>query len=270
MENSLNQFDNRHHDETKLAILNWLSPLDYSTQHGDHLQVRQEGSGDWFFRSAEFQEWVKDKNQMLFCPGMPGAGKTILMSGVVDYLKSEFHEDPETGIAYFFFDYKRQAEQNINTLMACFLRQLIAHLPSLPQVVHDLYKKNNNPGTRTRPSREDLFRTLIFVIVSYTRVYILIDAIDHYNSSNDPQIRIASCISKIRNETGANILVTSRFDLEITSEFSNIHSLEIRASNEDIQRYVRASMAPLPKFIRDNPRLQDEIVHGVSRDAKGM
>ncbi|KAK0757926.1 hypothetical protein N5P37_009218, partial [Trichoderma harzianum] len=270
VQNSLNQLDNRHHAEINLAILDWLSPLDYSTQQADHQGVRQKGSGEWFLNADKFQRWVKEENQMLLCPGMPGAGKTIMMSVVVDHLLSKFREDPKPGIAYFYFDYKLQDEQNIGRLLGCLLRQLVAYLPSLPEVVYRLYEKNNNPGRRTRPSNEDLFQALKFVTMSYPRVYVLIDALDHYKPPKDPRLAITRCISEIRTETGANILVTSRFDPEITSGFSSIHSLEIRASNEDVQRYVKASMVHLPRFIQDDPKLQDEVFHGVSLNAQGM
>ncbi|PTB53413.1 hypothetical protein M431DRAFT_556676, partial [Trichoderma harzianum CBS 226.95] len=267
VQNSLNQLDNRHHAEINLAILDWLSPLDYSTQQADHQGVRQKGSGEWFLNADKFQRWVKEENQMLLCPGMPGAGKTIMMSVVVDHLLSKFREDPKPGIAYFYFDYKLQDEQNIGRLLGCLLRQLVAYLPSLPEVVYRLYEKNNNPGRRTRPSNEDLFQALKFVTMSYPRVYVLIDALDHYKPPKDPRLAITRCISEIRTETGANILVTSRFDPEITSGFSSIHSLEIRASNEDVQRYVKASMVHLPRFIQDDPKLQDEVTADLNNSA---
>jgi hypothetical protein len=41
---------------------------------------------EWLLDSDEFQTCLDTDKQTLFCPGIPGAGKTILSSIVVDYL----------------------------------------------------------------------------------------------------------------------------------------------------------------------------------------
>jgi len=47
-------------EQKDTKILNWLSSLseeDYSTQQADFLRQRQEGTGQWFLNSSQFQEW---------------------------------------------------------------------------------------------------------------------------------------------------------------------------------------------------------------------
>ncbi|KAJ4859583.1 ankyrin repeats (many copies) domain-containing protein [Trichoderma breve] len=209
---------NVYHDERNIAILDWLISLNYSTQLSDYLRRRQEGTGNWLLRSDQFQMWVKTEKQMLFCPGMPGAGKTVLTSIVVDYLHSWLQTDSKAGIAYFFFDYKRQEEQTIEALLAVFLRQLTACQTSLPDAVHKLYKQHNTQAKQTRPSAEELMQVLKSVIGLYSRVFIIIDALDECNSPNGTRSRVLSGIFKLRNETGANFFITSRFNTEISKQ----------------------------------------------------
>ena len=38
-------------------MLEWLSSVDYSSQQADFLRQRQEGTGQWFLNSPQFQEW---------------------------------------------------------------------------------------------------------------------------------------------------------------------------------------------------------------------
>ncbi|KAL6812087.1 ankyrin repeat-containing domain protein [Trichoderma sp. SZMC 28015] len=261
---------NVYHDERNIAILDWLISLNYSTQLSDYLRRRQEGTGNWLLSSDQFQMWVKTEKQMLFCPGMPGAGKTVLTSIVVDYLHSWLQTDSKAGIAYFFFDYKRQEEQTIEALLAVFLRQLTACQTSLPDAVHKLYKQHNTQAKQTRPSAEELTQVLKSVIGLYSRVFIIIDALDECNSPNGTRSRVLSGIFKLRNETGANFFITSRFNTEISSAFSSIPQLKIRASNEDVQRYLIGNMGHLPKFVQNDPSLQEEIIDSILQAVQGM
>ena len=69
------------------AIMEWLSPTDFTAQQHDIITRRQEGTGQWFLDSPEFKRWLQGSDKMLFCPGMPIAGKTMQsstsMQGVV-------------------------------------------------------------------------------------------------------------------------------------------------------------------------------------------
>jgi hypothetical protein len=83
MKDDLDQL-NRHKDnQERQAILDWLTPTDYALQQSDFIAKHQEGTGQWFLDSNEFQKWLNGSTQTLLCPGMPGAGKTIITSTVL-------------------------------------------------------------------------------------------------------------------------------------------------------------------------------------------
>lgn len=270
MKESVDRLVHVYHDQRNIAILDWLTPITYTTQQSDYLRRRQQGTGEWLLNSDQFQTWVKNENQMLFCPGMPGAGKTVLTSVVVDHLHSRFKDDSNTGITYFFFNYKRQEEQTTDALLASVLRQLIASQSSLPDVVHKLYKQHNTPARQTRPSTEELIRVLKSLTVIYSRTFIVIDALDECKVSNDTRLRVLSCIFQLRSDTGANFFITSRFNTEISSAFSNITTLEIRANDEDVRRYLSGNIVYLPRFVRNDPSLQENIIDSILQAVQGM
>ncbi|KAF3074188.1 Ankyrin-3 [Trichoderma lentiforme] len=251
-----------------MAILNWLTPFNQSAQQADYLHRRQEGTGKWLLDSDKFQAWIHSKKQMLFCPGMPGAGKTILTSTVVDHLQSKFQKDSKIGIAYFFFDYKRQDEQTIDGVLASFLRQLAASQHSLPDAVHELYEKHNTQAIQIRPPTEKLIQVLKSVMMLYSRTFIIIDALDECNSADCTRQSIIKHIFQLQSETEANIFITSR--PEVSEVFLKIPTIEIRANGEDVERYLKDSMIHLPRFVQTNPQLQDEIVHSILQAVDGM
>jgi len=74
------------HDREQQATLDWLTSVDYSSQQNDFIARRQEGTGEWLVELDEFQQWKNNKDCILFCPGIPGSGKTMIVSIVVDHL----------------------------------------------------------------------------------------------------------------------------------------------------------------------------------------
>jgi hypothetical protein len=82
--------DARRNCEERQSILDWLTTIDYAPQQNDFINQRQAGTGQWFLDSAEYQAWLKTDKRILFCPGIPGAGKTILTSIVIDDLDTRF------------------------------------------------------------------------------------------------------------------------------------------------------------------------------------
>ncbi len=78
------------------------------------------------------------EKQTLFCPGIPGAGKTILTSIVVDDLHTRFQNNERIGIAYLYCNFRRQEEQRAGDLLASLLKQLAQGQSSMPESVRSL------------------------------------------------------------------------------------------------------------------------------------
>lgn len=219
-----------------IEALNWLTNTDYGPQQSDYFQRRQPGTGQWLLRSTEYSTWLKTDKQILFCPGIPGSGKTILTSIVVDELTTRFHDNKNIGIAYLYCDFRRQDEQGVDALLASLLKQLAEGKPSLPRSVKDLYNRHNTK--RTRPSLDETSKSLQSVITTYSRVFILVDALDECRETDNHRARFLTEIFKLQDRCRANIFATSRFIPSITDKFIGSPDLEIRASDEDVQRYV--------------------------------
>jgi Cdc6-like AAA superfamily ATPase len=119
--------DNRERQEVNEAILNWLTPIDYAPQQIDYIARREEGTGQWLLDSVEFQSWLKKTDgQCLFCPGIPGAGKTILAAIVVEELTTTFQSRGDNvGVAYIYCNFKRYHEQRAEDLCLSLLKQLV-------------------------------------------------------------------------------------------------------------------------------------------------
>ncbi|KAK7426023.1 hypothetical protein QQZ08_007471 [Neonectria magnoliae] len=160
----------------RLAILCWLTPIDYAAQQSDFIGRRELGIGQWLLDSSEFEAWTNTKNQTLFCPGIPGAGKTILKSIVIDKLIHRVKNGHDIGLAYPYYKFRQQHEQNGEDILASLLKQLSQGRFSLPDAVISLY--DSHRSDRLRPSYKELCTTLQSVVASYTRLFIVINALD--------------------------------------------------------------------------------------------
>jgi Cdc6-like AAA superfamily ATPase len=218
--------------------------------------------------STEFQTWLETGTQTLFCPGIPGAGKTIIAAIVVDHLLTSFKDDLATGIAYLYCNFGRQREQKAEDLLASLLKQLSMRQSPLPGSVKDLY--DHHKVTRTRPSVDEILRILQSVVTTYSRVFIIIDALDECQVSNGCRTRFLSELFALQARHGANILATSRLIPDIVDQFKSSMLLEIRANRADVERYLEGHMRQLPSIVHQNTQLREEIKTRISEAVDGM
>ncbi|KAH7377125.1 ankyrin repeat protein [Plectosphaerella cucumerina] len=254
-------------DRESQAILDWITTADYSAQQSDFLRRRQPGTGQWLLDSAEYQQWIDSTQKTLFCPGIPGAGKTILTSIVVEDLGSRYHDDRGVGIAFLYCNFRRQDEQKVEHLLSSLLRQLSQDQTSLPDCVKALYDQYKG---KTRPSLDQLCRVLQSVAKLFSRVFIVVDAIDECQLSDGNRSTFLAELFALQSTSGANVFATSRLIQNITDRFKDSISLEIRAHPEDVRRYVKDNISKLPSCVERNPGLQAEIVSKIERAADGM
>jgi hypothetical protein len=258
----------RERHEEHQAILDWLTPIDYTAQQQDFITRQQAGTGQWLLDSAEFQAWLKADKQTLFCPGIPGAGKTILTAVTINDLTTRFQNDSGVGIAYLYCNFRRKDDQKAQDLLASLLKQLSQQRSSLPDSVNSLYGRHKDK--RTRPSLEEILGILQAVAAAYSRVFIIIDALDECQISDGCRQRFLSGLFNLHAKCGVNLFATSRPISNIEKEFEGIPMLEIRASEEDVRRYLEGHMFRLPGFVVRSLKLQEEIKTKIVKAVNGM
>jgi hypothetical protein len=262
------QDDRERYRENK-DILDWLTPIDYAPQQSDFISRRQKGTGGWLLDSKEFQEWLTKSEQTLFCPGIPGGGKTIITSIVVNHLYSRFGNDTSVGIAYLYCNFRRQQEQKPEDLLASLLKQLVQTKHSMPETLKNLYKQHKD--RRTRPLFEEISKALHSVVADYyLKTFIIIDALDECQSTGGSRKKFLSEILYLQAKVGVSLFATSRFIPEVIKHFEGCVSLEILASDEDVQRYIDGHILQLPSFVLRSSDIQEDIRNEVTKAVKGM
>ncbi|KAN0073570.1 hypothetical protein V8E54_008790, partial [Elaphomyces granulatus] len=253
-------------DEYRKKILDWLSPIDYAELQSDTFHKRQKGTGEWFLKSTPFIEWLGGKEKTLFCPGIPGTGKTMIASIVVDHLKTSFPDD-KTGKAFLYCIYKRQDNQKVDDLLASLLGQLAVWQSMVPESIRELYGKHRR-GEKPRLSRNEILEALSSIIKTYSRTFIIIDALDECKT-NHIRNELLSEVYKLQEGSDTRLMVTFRPSI-IPNPPSSMRELEIRAQKEDVGEYLSGRMSELPSVVQDNNELQYKIKTRILSLVDGM
>ncbi|EGX53194.1 hypothetical protein AOL_s00006g572 [Orbilia oligospora ATCC 24927] len=250
--------------EENRKILDWITSIDDSSRHNDTLNRRQPGTGEWLLNSTEYQNWLNTAREVLFCPGIPGAGKTILSSIVIDHLIDRYSYNPAVGVAYIYFNYKVNAHITVDELLSNLLKQLARTQDPLSSCVKDLYDRCKG----IRPPRTEIIKALGAVVASYSRVFIVVDALDEYERCSE----FLGQLFEIHKNYALNIFATSRPIPEIRGIFErheiSLMELEIRASEADIIKYLEGQILHSGgNIVRKNKTI---VIDKISKLAQGM
>ena len=206
---------------------------------------------------------------MLWCPGIPGAGKTVLASIAVDHLRTTF-KDQESALLCVFCSYADQERQTSTDLVASILEQLV-RTKRITSEIRSLYQRHQT--RTTHPGLAELSKLLQSMIEKSAKVFIIIDALDECPKTT--RRAFVGEIHKLRSR--AHLLVTSRPASAIAHahdlEFHDAIHLEIHALNTDLEMYIRAKTQQdhaLARYLKQDLLLQEEVVTTIIDNAKGM
>lgn len=220
-------------------------------------------------RSQHWTDWLASSTRCLWVHGIPGSGKTILVSWLIenvqDHCKRVSTENaPYTSAYYYCYFGHRQDEA------APFLRWVITQLSRQAEVVstliHELFRRGGEP------SIPELLDALGQILQVFSCVYIVIDAVDE-SSPRDELLEVIHCLVTDRRFTNLQILVTSREYIDIERAMEKV-SVSVPMSNElveqDIRLHVQSILRSNPKFRCWPDDLLIEVEDAVSTKAKGM
>ena len=263
----VDRVDSHQVEQRHSQILDWLSPDDFFVQQADLFRRCKEGTGQWLLSSHEFKLWLRGERPTLFCPGIPGAGKTMLTSLVVHNLQEMFGHDASVGIACIYCNFKQQVDQKVDHLLASLLKGLLQGQTNVPQDVELLRQRHKSKGSR--PSIIELSDTIKAITRDWSRIFLVIDALDECTGAGT-RSRLLNEITSLQNHVNVSFFATSRFIPDILEEFNGQLTLEIRATDGDVSAYITDRMTELPAFVRRNNMLQEEIVSEITAAVDGM
>ncbi|KAJ5619424.1 hypothetical protein N7510_003408 [Penicillium lagena] len=255
--------------ERAQAMQEWMSPLEFKLKQQTLLSKRQLGSGKWFLESPEYLNWFDNSgSNVLWCSGIPGSGKTILSSIIVEDLQKRLKRHSLSAVGYAYCDYNDREVQSIENIIGSLWRQIVHLDQHGVSNLQDLYNRCMIEDRGARPTLRELSGALRDEVNRHVSVFLVIDALDECSEG----VRAGLLHEFSQLPETAHILITSR-SKHVPPELRNATSLDIKAHEDDITNYVvdRVQTAKrLSAWVKGKVSLVKQIVTSVLKHAKDM
>ncbi|KAL8372306.1 hypothetical protein RB595_001885 [Gaeumannomyces hyphopodioides] len=248
-----NAIERAREDKERRKLLEWLCDSDHTTMYNAARDLHKSGTGDWLVEdSEEFKTWKESSGSLLWLYGKAGAGKSVLSSSVIKYLKDGYEAEPDIAVAYFFFSFSDSKKQRLAEMLASLVRQLCARRPNTPQPVKSLSEYKNGGG---RPDTKTLEAALMATIRGFSAVFVVIDALDECPTLANERTKLLDSLGRVIAAMPGNlhILCTSRPEADIKAAMDPVLSrplgtaIDLTANqwrhNGDIGLYIDTMLA---------------------------
>ncbi|KAL9082941.1 MAG: hypothetical protein Q9165_008722 [Trypethelium subeluteriae] len=258
---------NANLDEKHRTALEWLTAPSFDARQMANLNLAQKGSGSWFLKSTSVGKWLNEPGQIIFCPGIPGAGKSIIAAITIDFLSRTVRSE-KIGLAYLYLSFKPETASGTYGLLVAILKQLLRARPDLAEPVYKLKRRQETCGTTS--SIDEIVSILKSVMGKLDTVYIVIDALDECSDQDGSCTVLLETLFDLRYDGDLRLMCTSRYMPEITGKFKGCLLQDIQALDADIEDFVQAQFSSLHRCIRNDAQLQHKIKKEIVTNAAGM
>ncbi len=248
-------------------VYDWLQHTDPSPLHYRAQDDYEPGTGDWMLRSPEWAGWLAGKHRCLWIHGIPGAGKTVLLSHLIEQIRRHCDQiSPRKTIHVYYYCYFGRNQDEAKPFLKWLINQLCRKADFIPEFTYNLYKNGKEP------SLAELLGAFRRILVRFETVYIALDAIDESGSQDDLLLVLrdfatSPAFAQIR------MISSSRNYVNIEKGMLDI-AMPISMNNpfveQDIRHYVHSTLQINPRFARWPRDLLQEVEESVTAGAGGM
>ncbi|KAF7292997.1 NACHT and ankyrin domain protein [Mycena indigotica] len=252
-------------EQERMKVLEWISPLNFLVRHQEITATREKTTGEWLLQQPDFVKWKSGSGNMLWCSGIPGMGKTVLVSKVIDHFQQAQFKDSSIGIAGVYLNYKEMSVQTIENLLGAIWKQLVKSQDiEAAKALYDAHRDQ-----KTRASIAEIQMLLSPLIEKFKTLYIIVDALDEY-PADKRDVLVDHLMQLGKN---VNVLITCRPNVSPPPGIKSLSTLELQASEQDIRNYIITSLQGhkrLSGFMSKDASLQKQILTKIIAKAHGM
>jgi Cdc6-like AAA superfamily ATPase len=264
-------------DQHSSDIMQWLAPPDVSYNFNKAIKARHPGSGQRLLESKAYTTWKTGNSSFLWLYGIPGCGKTVLTSSVIEDLqRSQGQSLPHT-LLYFYFDFTDSRKQSFENTLRSLVWQVYHQNEAARKHLDSLYSSACQNG-KAQPNFDSLQKAFAEMIHNLKEVWIVLDALDECAPRGELLAWLRSVNQDLSLQVNMHVLVTSRPEQDIGSAIrryaSNGQMIAIRDDllEADIRNYVQTRVREhegLRRW-RGHKEIQDQIETSLLEKANGM
>ncbi|MCJ1267662.1 hypothetical protein MMC22_007548 [Lobaria immixta] len=276
-------------------LLSCLSEIRYTSKHQSERNKRHPGTGHWLAKTVEFKDWeAGTRSHCLWCYGIPGSGKTVLMSSIIDILAenllrrditlpsvscqdlvNEKITHVNSAIIYHYCEFSDPRSLEPTVILGTLIRQLFETV-AIPEDLYLLAEQCFVPRTR-QATPEELFAVLNGALPQFSQITILIDGLDEC-SRNDMHLILSmfdQLLQQDLDRPAPKVIIFSRHTDAIKRSLPSCSSLEVSMDkisldiNSFIEETVRSKISYGDLEVSD-ASLEREIIATLKEGAHGM
>lgn len=259
-------------NDQRRQILDSFGSTDPGKNHDMSRKLWRPSTGLWLTNGTEFRDWLTNKTtKNLWCYGIPGSGKTVLASAVIEEVLKCCSDS--VAAAYFYCDYKDVETQDPANILGSLAKQLTLRSERCfheSESFYELHRAENQASTSYRP---DELRDLVSQMSSFfNQTMIVVDGLDECGKNTTMVVELLSSLSK-SEISSVQTLFLSRDEIEIRETLIDYTRLPIAADKGDLQLYVAAEIASrmeLKGLHINNKSIKEHIMDRLVNGANGM
>ncbi|KAH7126132.1 hypothetical protein EDB81DRAFT_730543 [Dactylonectria macrodidyma] len=247
-------------------IYNWLRGIDPSSIHYRACGQYESGTGDWVLRSDDWKAWISGQKRSLWIHGIPGAGKTVLTSHLIETVKTHCDSSDCKSVYTYYYCYFGHNTDETSPFLKWTISQLCRKADVVPTNLYKLHKHGEGA------SLANLLNVLESILQAFDCVYVILDAIDE-SLPRTHLLRVLRDLITDPKFSKIRILTTSReyVDIEeVMEEISVPISMRNPLLDEDIRLFIESQLRIHPKLKRWPATVRDKTLKVLSTKAKGM
>ncbi|KAK4118487.1 WD40 repeat-like protein [Parathielavia appendiculata] len=231
----------------------------------------------WVLSHIDFQRWRDGGDgQLLWIRGDPGKGKTMLLCGIIDELKTTA---PTANISFFFCQATDARINNATAVLRGLIYMLVNQQPTLISHLrksYDGFGKQRFEGPNAWVALSKIFTSILEDLedARSQKTYLIIDALDE--CIGDPDRLLGLVAQKSSEYSGVKWLVSSRNwpsiekDLDTAREKVNLRlELNEESVSAAVTTYVRFKVEVLAKRNKYSNDTRDAVERDLSANAHG-
>ncbi|KAH8977213.1 hypothetical protein EDB86DRAFT_2838218 [Lactarius hatsudake] len=274
----VNQVGDLNRNELRKDLRKWIAPPDPSVNHNTASGAHHEGTAAWCTKGITLADW-KASGSLLWIHGKPGSGKSILSSVIIGDIKSMSNAG-SVFLAYFYFDFKDKAKQDIRALLSSLLVQLSDQSDIFCDALFSSYSAHKRGSEQ--PTDESLSQCLKYMLTTAgpVPIYLILDALDEcpYGSGlPSPREKLLDLVDELVKLClpTLRLCVTSRPEFDIRTVLKPLATQQVSLHDEsgqmrDIKNYVTDVVRSDRRMKRWRDEEKDTVIEKLAEKADGM
>ncbi|KAL8797280.1 MAG: hypothetical protein Q9195_000433 [Heterodermia aff. obscurata] len=258
-------------DRDRERVLDSFGSIDPRRNLEMSRKLRHPTTGLWLTDSLEFKAWLTANNSRLWLHGIPGAGKTVLASLVIDEVLKKSCSD--IAAAYFFCDFQNPTTLEAHKILGCLVQQIARQDQQSFERVQTFYDAHSSG--RTNPVEydpQDLCHLIVEMASNYDATMIVVDGLDECGEHAGLVTELLASLSD-EAPTDLRTLFLSREELDIRDCLQGYDRVSIAARSSDLKLYVDSEIEKRTRMKKLNikaPGLKEHVRERLVEGADGM